>query len=215
MDRALFETIWGNAHSFVRVFNEHGARSVTRWERFIPTWYDDGFWKSGPMKGQRKWSIGYGHQEGGENEPRVYDPKMILTKAEATAIFQRDAESKARFVRNKIDDDVWLTSFMFQALVSLVFNAGEGNVENGVQLPDGTIHGGRVFKLLNAKKYTAVCDAFNDHIYAWEQVKDENGNPVLDEATGKPLTVRVKKNGLIARRGCEIGIYMTYVEKIT
>jgi GH24 family phage-related lysozyme (muramidase) len=201
IDRATFEYVWGNGHTFERIITPWGAKQIARWEKEVLRWYPDGFWKYGPKKGEPKYSCCYGHQEAGDNWPFVYDPAQTFTKQQALDVFQADLESKASFVRKKLQPHIWVTTSMFQALVSIVFNAGEGNIEEG-----------RILTLFNEGAYTAAIAAFQDHIYAWEKVKDESGNDVIG-ADGKPLKHRVKKNGLINRRGTEQGICMTYIER--
>jgi GH24 family phage-related lysozyme (muramidase) len=201
IDRATFEYVWGSGHTFERIVTPWGGAQITRWEKWVPRWYADGFWKYGPRKDQIKYSCCFGHQEGGENWPFEYDPEQTFTKEQGNEIFRKDVEAKARFVRKRLKSDIWVTTPMFQALVSIVFNAGEGNIEEG-----------RILTLFNEGAYTAAIAAFQDHIYAWEKVKDESGNDVIG-ADGKPLKHRVKKNGLINRRGTEQGICMTYIER--
>lgn len=203
MDRATFEYIWGNAQSYERRVTHVGVQSVTRWEAFVPRWYEDGFWKSGPKKGQVKYSAMFGHQEGGENPPYEYDPAAVFSRADGEAVMMADLQSKAQFIRNKVHQNIWLTTHMFNALVSLVFNVGEGNVDEG-----------RVLKLFNEGQYTAAIAAFHDHRFAWAFEKDEHGNRIPDpEQPGHFIKKLVEKNGLIVRRGSEMGIAMTKIEK--
>jgi GH24 family phage-related lysozyme (muramidase) len=83
-----------------------------------------------------------------------------------------------------------------------VYNAGEGNVDEG-----------RVFKLFNEGSYTAAIAAFHDHRFSWEYVKDELGARFPDPANpGEYLKKLVEKNGLIVRRGTEMGLAMTKME---
>lgn len=203
IDRATFDYIWGNSHSFERVITAVGVQSVTRWEAFMPRWYADGIWKSGPKKGEVKYSCMWGHQEGGQNPPFTYDPDQTFTRDDGDATLAMDMQSKAQFIRNKILPDIWLTQLMFNALVSLVYNAGEGNVDEG-----------RVFKLFNEGKYTAAIAAFHDHRFSWEYVKDHLGARIPDpDRPGTFLKHLVEKNGLIVRRGTEMGIAMTRIER--
>lgn len=203
MERRTFDYIWGNGHAFTRDILPVGIRAITRWESFVPRWYEDGIWKSGPKKGEPKFSCMFGHQEGGTNPPFTYDPNQTFTKEQGEQTLLLDVQSKAQFIRAKIHPDIWLTNYMFNALLSLVFNAGEGNVEQG-----------RVLDLFNEGQYTAAIAAFHDHRFATVFDKDEQGNRIPDpERPGQFLKKLVEKNGLIVRRGSEMGIAMTKLER--
>jgi GH24 family phage-related lysozyme (muramidase) len=151
-------------------------------------------------KSGNRWAIGFGHVEGGDNEPKVIMPGMRITRERANEILMQDLEDKARWLRQNII--VPVTSFMFQALISLTANAGQGNVRDGPVLP-----------LLNAEKYVAAAVAFLHHNKAWLPIKDEQGNPVINPETGKPVLALQVSNGLTVRRCTEIGVFMTKKEK--
>lgn len=193
------ETVFGNGHSFDMAVNEVGVALVARWElvKLVP--YKDAH-KSG-----FRWAIGLGHVEGGDNEPKIIDPAVLgytmkITRKQAYDILALDLEDKARWLRQKIT--VPVTSFMFQGLISLTANAGQGNVLEGPILP-----------LLNAEKYVAAAVAFLHHNKAWLPVKDEKGNEVLNPETGEPILALQVSNGLTVRRCTEIGVFMTKMEK--
>lgn len=185
------EVFFGNGHTFSMDFDWPVFEPISEdWELLMLTPYKD------PSRfGDRK-AIGFGHVEGGENEPKVIPDDMVITPEEARAIHRLDLETKARWLRKKIH--VPVTTFQFGAMTLLTMNAGEGNVGRG-----------RVLPLLNAEKYVSAGAAFFDHRFKWIDQVDMNGKPVIDPRTGKPYRVRVEDNGLIMRRGCEIGVYRT------
>jgi lysozyme len=194
------ESLFGNGHSFDRIILPAGMELITRWELFKPRRYKDAH-KSG-----FKWAIGYGHVEGGDNEPIIIPEDMVITEPEARAIFLLDLESKARFIRAKLGN-VPVNSYMFSALVSLVYNIGEGNFEESP-----------VLKALHDLKYVKAGAKFNRHNKAWIDavMRDNNDEPILDEA-GKEIPILLpdgtnKKelrevNGLTLRRGDEMSLF--------
>lgn len=190
------EIVFGNGHTFSMDLDYSIVEPESEsWELFMPTPYKD------PSRFGDRWCIGFGHVEGGENEPKIIDPAILgytltLTLEEAREIHRKDLETKARWLRKKIH--VPVTTYMFGSMTLLTMNAGEGNVGRG-----------RVLPMLNAEKYVSAGAAFFDHRFKWVNQLDGNGQPVINPDTGKPLRVRVEDNGLILRRGCEIGFYRT------
>lgn len=183
--------VFGSGHSFDLEINGAGLDLITRWEVFSAKRYKDAH-RSG-----FKWAIGFGHVEGGDNDPITIPEDMVITLEQARSILALDLEDKARWLRGRIK--VPVNTYMFNALVSLTINAGEGNVRNG-----------RVLTLINEERYVAGCAAFLDHRYAYEAVKGPDGNALLD-ADGKIVTERVEKNGLICRRATEMSLFVTKV----
>ena len=180
-------SLFGDGHSFDRVVSKEGTEFIARFEDFVDHWYEDGVWKSGPKKGEPKYSCCYGHLEGGENWPFVYDPNQTFTHDEGIAIFQSDLESKAKYVRSKVK--VPINTFMFNALISLVFNYGEGNIDND---KDGNARN-LIWPALNVERYVQACAEFRH----------------FNMQGGKEI------NGLIIRRGCEMALFSTKIMKPT
>lgn len=89
----------------------------------MPRRYADGKRKDGSTI----YSIGFGHSEDGDNEPKKIPEDMVLTLEQAEAILAADIAIKARYVNARVT--VPLTSFMFGALTSLVFQFGQGRVD--------------------------------------------------------------------------------------
>jgi GH24 family phage-related lysozyme (muramidase) len=172
--------LYGNGHSFDQVITDAGAAFIARFEMFVPHWYEDGHWREGPKKGQTKYSIYFGHQEGGDNWPFSRDDRDNLagTQEQGLEVLKADLESKAKAVRNRLK--VRVNTFQFNALVSLIFNYGQGSVDKV----------NSVFPLLNQELYVAASVGF------WECCK----------ITLKDGTV-VEKNGLKVRRACEIELF--------
>lgn len=187
---AFSEIVFGNGHSFDRVITDQGLALIIRWETFQARRYLDA-----SKKGSR-WAIGFGHTEGGDVEPKIIPSDMVLTFDQAHEILRADCEKKAQWLRKQIK--VPVTTPMFNSLVSLTLNAGEGNVEKGL-----------VIDLLNQEKYIAACAAFVDpvrgHIFASYDV-DKDGQ-ISDEERHQRI------NGLICRRMTEGAMFMTKKER--
>lgn len=141
--------VFGGAHSFDLIIIEEAIDLITRWEVFAAKRYKDAH------RDGFRWAIGFGHVEGGDNEPKVIPEDMVITLDQARAILKSDLEDKARWLRSQIK--VPVNTFMFGALVSLTMNAGQGNVGKG-----------RVLTLLNEERYVGACAAFLDHRFAFE-----------------------------------------------
>ena len=86
------------------------------------------------------WTIGYGHTRG-------VTPDMTISMAEAETLLKQDA-GWAEIVVNKYVE-VELTQNQYDALVSLVYNIGEGNFRTST-----------VLKELNKRNYEEAREAF-------------------------------------------------------
>lgn len=191
------ETFFGKGHVFNTITMQRTLDISERMELPMLEPYQDKS-KFGP-----KWAIGLGHVEGGDIEPKVIDPavlgyRMKLTLEQVRAIHVEDIEHRAKWLRKKIK--VPVTNYMFGGLELLVMNVGFGNLAKG-----------RVLPFLNAGKYVSAGAAFMDHRFMWVPVKDEEGKPVQNLDTGKPLMQRVEDVGLIFRRAIEIEMFGTKV----
>lgn len=181
---AYNEALYGDGHSFDQVIIDEGVAFIARWEMWVPHWYEDGHWRSGPKKGQVKYSCCYGHQEAGDNWPFVYDPNQTFTHEQGLEIFKADLESKAKAVRNRLT--VKVNTFMFNALTSVVFNYGQTNVDKI----------NSVFPLLNQELYVAASVGF-----------------LRCNRITLPDGTVVEKNGLTVRRACEVELFTRKVMK--
>lgn len=186
---AFSEIVFGSKHSFDQVINDRGLALIVRWETFQAKRYKDAH-KSG-----YRWAIGFGHTEGGDVEPKVIPPEMELNFDQAFEILRNDCEIKAIWLRKQIK--VPVTTPMFNALVSLTMNAGQGNVAKGP-----------VLELLNQEKYIAACAAFVDpnrgHIFA---SYDKDGDGIISEEEKRHIV-----NGLVCRRATEMAMFMTKID---
>lgn len=171
--------------SFDFPVSDDGLGLIARWETEQLTRYKDASMPWVDPEGVTrtyKWTIGFGHQEAGDVEPKVIPEDMVLTSTEAWELLRADAENKARYLRKLIT--VPVTTPMFNALTSLTLNTGQGNLERGPVLP-----------LLNVGKYIAACAAFVD---------PERGH-IFASYGG----VKTRNNGLIVRRATEMAHFMT------
>ncbi len=82
------------------------------------------------------WTIGYGHTEGVKKN-------MIITESEAIDLLKKDLVIYENIVKKHVK--VPLSQNQFDALVSFVYNVGEGNFRTSTLL-----------KKLNAEKYSEV-----------------------------------------------------------
>lgn len=197
---AFSEVVFGSGHSWDMVVTNEGLLEIARWETYQQKRYKDAsrVWtdKYG-VKRAFKWTIAYGHQEEGDVEPKEIPEDMEVSKEEAWEILRADAEVKARWLRQMIK--VPVTTPMFNALVALTLNVGQGNVEKGPILP-----------FLNETKYIAACTVgFLHHTYTNRPVIDPaTGEPALNKK-GEPISKRAQERGLIARRMCEGAMFLT------
>jgi lysozyme len=111
-----------------------GIELIKQFENFSPTWYKD-------SKGV--WTIGYGHAGKGSERYTI----NRVNRNEALKILQNDI-SIAEAAVNKLVK-VELTQNQYDALVSFVFNVGEGNFSKSTLL-----------KKLNEKKYDEAAEEF-------------------------------------------------------
>lgn len=92
------------------------------------------------------WTVGYGRTKG-------VTPTTVCTMAEATAWLAEDLAAASKAVLRHVK--VPLTQNQFDALVSLVFNIGEGNFKNSTLLD-----------LLNGKNYVLAAMQFDRWVHA-------------------------------------------------
>lgn len=97
----------------MRKVNDEGLDHLKRWEGLRTEAYRD---SAGIL------TIGYGHTAAAG--PPAVSPGMTITEAEAETIFRRDLETFERAVERNVK--VPLTDNQFAALVSFVYNVGEG-----------------------------------------------------------------------------------------
>ena len=202
------EKFFGNGHSFERIITDDGIGIIVRWEDFMPRRYKD-------IKNDEDgwaWAIGFGHVEGGEFEPKVIPEDMELTLEQGIAILKLDAQAKARFISKQLGNTP-ITTPMFNALVSLVFNIGEGNFKISP-----------VLKALKEEKYVKAGAKFQRHNKAWLTIvqRDENDNPILNaegkeipilDANGKIQRELREVNGLTLRRSDEASLFARQIMK--
>lgn len=190
--------VWGNGHSHGRTIIPETVNFHKRWELFMPKRYDDGRWSrdywapgsdpKGPptrKKGDVLYSIFYGHAEGGDNPPFIIDETMEGTEPEGAALLKRDIAIKLRWVNARVPTATALTDYMLGALVSLVYQYGQGRIDKRVE------EEGLLIPKLNEGKYV---QAFVD-ILKFDTKKDGTVHP-----------------GLTLRRASEVGFLMTKLE---
>ena len=115
-----------------RNVNAEGLKLIKQWEGYRDKAYKDSV---------GVWTIGYGHTSAA-GAP-VVTQGMKITEAQASEILRRDIDTvEAAVVRNV---KVPLTDNQFAALVSFVYNVGEGAFQKSTLL-----------KKLNAKDYNSV-----------------------------------------------------------
>lgn len=124
MSPEKFNLIWGSGHSFDRAILPETVALIKRWELFKPRRYVDGKREDGSPV----WSIGWGHSEDGDIEPKKIPEDMVLTLEQADAILDKDIARKAHFVNVRVTAPV--TSYMRGSLTSFVFQYGNGRVDN-------------------------------------------------------------------------------------
>lgn len=119
-----FNLIWGEGHSFERIIIPEAEAFIERWEQYRANWYEDGIDK----KGNPVYSIGLGHAEHGDNWPFTRADVDELTLAQARNICFQDMTVKARYIDKHLAD-IPLTTFQYGALVSLVYQQGQGRLD--------------------------------------------------------------------------------------
>ncbi len=115
-----------------RNVNAEGLKLIKQWEGYRDKAYKDG----GGV-----WTIGYGHTSAA-GAPKVV-PGMRITEQEAEEILRRDIDSVEAAVVNSVK--VPLNDNQFAALVSFVYNVGEGAFRKSTLL-----------KKLNSGDYNSV-----------------------------------------------------------
>jgi GH24 family phage-related lysozyme (muramidase) len=118
-----FNLVFGKGHTFDRVLLPETFKLIERWELFFPRRYPDGFWPDGTVK----YSIAFGHSEGGDHEPKRIDEAMELSLDEGREILKLDVATNARYINARITTP--LTDYMFGALVSLTYQFGQGRLD--------------------------------------------------------------------------------------
>lgn len=112
--------------------SDNGLNKIKQWEAFIPFAYDD----FDPPKSRRKikqgdringtLTIGYGHTGADVR------PGMTVTEDQATELLRKDVGSAERAIARHVK--VELNQNEYDALVSFVFNVGEGNFQGSTLL---------------------------------------------------------------------------------
>lgn len=146
--------VWGKGHSNEQIIIPETLDLVRRWELFIPYWYPDGYRADGSII----YSCCFGHAEDGDNPPFKMTEGETFTLEQGNEILLKDIEIKARYVRTRVK--VPLTQHMFGATTSMVYQYGQGRVDDaaeaGLFLP--TLNKGRYVRAfcemlqLNKKK---------------------------------------------------------------
>jgi GH24 family phage-related lysozyme (muramidase) len=170
--------VWGKGHSNELIITPETLAFVERWELFMPQRYEDGHRADGSII----YSIGFGHAEDGDNEPKKIPADMVLTIEEARALLLKDIEIKARFVRTRVK--VPISTYMFGAITSLVYQYGQGRVDKAAEA-------GLFLPALNAGQYVkAFCQMLQ-----LDKKKDGSVHP-----------------GLTLRRASEVGFLMHKID---
>lgn len=115
--------IYGDRHSNDLVIIQPGIEFLQRWEKFRAKPYPDGKREDESIV----WSAMYGHAEDGDNGPFKMTPDMNFTKTYGMRVLLADMNSKANYVRARVK--VPITSYMFNAFISLAFQYGNGRVD--------------------------------------------------------------------------------------
>jgi GH24 family phage-related lysozyme (muramidase) len=183
------QKVWGNGHVNDRVITPATLAFLERWELFMPKRYNDGTWRVDfpphRKKGDIRWSIGFGHTEGGDHEPIIIPEDMELTLAEARELLLKDVSVKARWVDRRVPLSISLTTYMYGALVSLVYQYGQGRVDKAI-IEKGWL----LPHLLRGQYVAAFCD-----LLKFDTKQDGTVHP-----------------GLTLRRASEVGFLMTKID---
>lgn len=123
-----------------------GLELIKEFESFFPDAYLD------PVN---VWTIGWGHIEG------VSEGDHISMK-EGEVLLQGDLIETEGYVKNIIK--VPLTQHQFDALVSICFNMGIGNLQKKTE----------IVKLTNRGNYAAACQDFGYHVSGTDRVTHES-----------------------------------------
>lgn len=103
-----------------------------------------------PATGGKPWTICYGHTKG-------VKPGMVVSQDQCERWLAEDLYVAERVVQKHVR--VPLNQGQYDALVSFVFNVGEGNFRSSTLL-----------RLLNQKKYVEACSQFSRWVYANKRV---------------------------------------------
>lgn len=135
-----------------------GLNFIKQWEGFVPFVYDDLVrvngkyveWKGGKIIGTL--TIGYGHTSAAAGKyPMTVGTR--ITEARATQLLDEDLDPVEAYVNKVVK--VPLTQGQFDALVSITYNFGEGNLRKSVLLAR-----------LNAGDYRGARAAFDLYVYS-------------------------------------------------
>jgi GH24 family phage-related lysozyme (muramidase) len=207
--------VWGKGHTHERIIpstlpSQHGRVIVfERWELYMGESYDDGVWdrdywepRTDPNRtpdrkaGDVRWSVGFGHTEGGDNPPYLIGPGYKISRVDAEKLLESDIGPKMRWVNARLGS-VLLTPYMFTAITSLAYQFGQGRLDAANK---GLTHDGKPLIVNGAPASFPFLDQFNhgDYVDAFITI----------------LGLNFKKNGksskgLILRRASEVGYAMT------
>ena len=132
------------------VTSKAGLDFIKGFESFVPYVYDDLIpakngkyreWDGGPVKGTL--TIGYGHTDAAKH-PLKIRYGLTITEAQACEILAEDLDDCEEAVLRLVK--VPLTQGQFDALVSIIFNMGEGNLRKSsllARLNKGDYRGAR------------------------------------------------------------------------
>jgi len=124
------------------VTSQDGIELIKDFEKFRPNAYPDA----------GRWAIGYGHTAG-------VQPGDTCTQQEAEDFLRLDLEETERYVYGVVQ--VPLSQHQFDAIVSLTFNMGIGNLMKS-----------DVLRMLNRKNYDGACRQFARHNRSEGEVMD-------------------------------------------
>lgn len=160
--------VWGAGHSHERIITPEAQEMVfERWELYKPRRYPDGVRTrdtAAGLKGSTIWSIGFGHAEDGDNEPKIIPAELELSLAEARKLLRLDIAPKERWVNVRIK--VPLTTFMYAALTSLTYQFGQGRLDlaaKGLTINKDNEHVPLIIK--GEHKSFPLADLFNEGKY--------------------------------------------------
>jgi len=147
--------------SSTSLYTYENARSSSRGREFIKQ-YESLLLKAYKLKGEKRYTIGYGHV--------IYENDIphSITKSYADKLFERDMnkfDASVRTMLSELDHRFLYTQGFVDGLVSLTYNCG----------PDG-VRKTRFWKRMKACRYDKKTKSINkqDLIYAIEAVKTAN-----------------------------------------